>query len=240
MSKLNTEWIVQPHGELQAVAEGILTVEGSIVMPLGNFPRRMTVLSLAGGGTAIWSPIPLDEPNMARIEALGQVRYLIVPNVAHRLDLRAWCRRYPAAQVISPPSAKSAVEEATPMHVSTDVIDDPAIDFYLVAGTKSDELALLVERNDGLTLILNDILANVRHPHGLGANIMARLLGMGVDHPRTSRPVRRLFVEDGAKLAEQFRAWAGLPDLRRIIVSHGDVIDSEPGKALEVAAADYD
>lgn len=240
MSKLNTEWIVQPHGELQAVAEGILTVEGTIVMPLGNFPRRMTVLSLTGGGTAIWSPIPLDETNMARIEALGPVRHLIVPNQAHRLDLKAWCRRYPSAQVIAPPSAKSAVEEATPFHVSTDVIDDPAIDFYLVAGTKADEFALLVERSDGLTLILNDILANVRHPHGLGANVMARLLGMGVDRPRTSRPVRRLFVEDGAKLAEQFRAWARLPDLRRIIVSHGDVIDSAPGKALEAAAADYD
>jgi hypothetical protein len=240
MSKLNTEWIVQPHGELESVAEGILTVEGSIVMPLGNFPRRMTVLSLASGGTAVWSPIPLDEANMARIDALGPVRFLIVPNQAHRLDLKAWCRRYPTAHVIAPPSAKSAVEEATPMHVSTDIIDDPAIDFYLVAGAKADEFALLVERNDGLTLILNDILANVQHPHGLGANVMARLLGFGVDRPRTSRPVRRLFVEDGAKLAEQFRAWASLPDLRRIIVSHGDVIAVAPGKALEAAAADYD
>jgi hypothetical protein len=46
MAKLNREWIVQPHGELIAVADGILTVEGSIVMPLGKLPRRMTVLAL--------------------------------------------------------------------------------------------------------------------------------------------------------------------------------------------------
>lgn len=34
MAKLNDKWIVQPHGKLVTVADGILTVEGSIVMPL--------------------------------------------------------------------------------------------------------------------------------------------------------------------------------------------------------------
>jgi hypothetical protein len=38
---------------LVEVAEGILAAEGSLVMPLGNFPRRMTVLKLQGGGSAI-------------------------------------------------------------------------------------------------------------------------------------------------------------------------------------------
>lgn len=240
MGKLNQEWQVQPHGELQAVDEGILTVEGSIEMPLGRFPRRMTVLALESGGTAVWSPVPLDEPSMARIEALGPVRFIIVPNQAHRLDLKPWCARYPGARVIAPPGARAAVEEAVPVHATTDVIEDPLIDFYLVAGTKADEFALLVERDDGLTLVLNDILSNVRHPHGLGANVMARLLGMGVHRPRTSRPVRRLFVADGAKVAEQFRAWASLSNLRRIIVSHGEVIDRDPAAALEAAAADFD
>jgi hypothetical protein len=48
-----------------------LTVAGEIVMPLGRFPRRMTVVALAGGGTAIYSAIALDAPEMARIEAMG-------------------------------------------------------------------------------------------------------------------------------------------------------------------------
>ena len=73
MSKLNRKWIVQPHGELVALADGILTAEGSIVMPLGTFPRLMTALALDDGGSAIWSPVPLREPEMSRIEALGPV-----------------------------------------------------------------------------------------------------------------------------------------------------------------------
>jgi hypothetical protein len=240
MSKLNDKWIVQPHDELRAVAEGILTVEGSIIMPLGRFPRRMTVLSLQSGGTAIWSPIPLNETEMAKIEALGPVRYLIIPNQAHRLDLKAWITRYPDAKVITAPSAQGAVSEAAAVWATHDVIQDPDIEFQLVAGTKSDEFALLVQRRDGTTLILNDILANVRHPVGIGAWFMARLLGFGVDRPRTARPVRRMFVSDPAKLAAQFRQWAALRGLQRIIVSHGDVIEGAAGATLERAAADFE
>lgn len=89
MARLNREWTVQPHGQLTRVDDGIWTVEGSIVMPLGRFPRRMTVIELANGGLAVWSAIPLSDDQMARIEALGPVRFLIVPNQAHRLDLAA-------------------------------------------------------------------------------------------------------------------------------------------------------
>lgn len=239
MAKLNDAWSVQPHGAMTKLADGILTVEGSIVMPLGKFPRRMTVLAVAAGGSAIWSPVPLRDAEMARIEALGPVRFLIVPNQGHRLDLKPWHQRYPEAQIIAPPGARQAVAEAAPVDATDDIIGDPAIGFQLVAGTKLDEFALTIRRSDGTTLILNDILSNVRHPRGLGAQIMARLLGFGVKRPRTSRPVRRMFLSDPTKLAAQFHAWAALPDLRRIIVSHGEVIDQAPAEALKRAAADF-
>jgi hypothetical protein len=240
MSKLNQKWIVQPHGELVAPAEGILSAEGSIVMPLGTFPRRMTVLALHDGGSAIWSPVPLREAEMSRIEALGPVRYLVVPNRGHRLDLKPWKDRYPGARIIAPPTAREAVMEAAPVDAITDIIGDPDIEFQIVAGTKEDEFALIIQRGDDNTLILNDILSNVRHPKGLGAQVMARLLGFGVKRPRTSRPVRLMFVKDPTELAKQFRSWAAIPQLRRIIVSHGDIIDQAPRKALVQAAEDFE
>jgi len=239
MAKLNQQWTVQPHEDLVAVTDGILSVEGSIIMPLGRFPRRMTVLSLKDGGSAIWSAVPLAEPSMRRIEALGPVRFIIVPNQGHRLDLKPWKDRYPAARVIAPPSARQSVAEAVPVDATNDIIADPAITFQIVAGTKSDEFALSVKRGDGTTLIVNDILANVRHPRGVGAHIMARLFGFGATRPRTSWPVRRMYVKDPAAVAAQFRAWAAIPDLKRVIVSHGDIIDQAPAAALTRAAADY-
>jgi hypothetical protein len=239
MAKLNDQWKVQPHGKLVEVAQGIMTVAGTIRMPLGLFPRRMTVIALEDGGSAIWSPIPLGEPEMARIESQGPIRALIVPNMAHRLDLKPWKERYPSALVITAPSACDAVSQAAPVDACEDVIHDPAVRFEIVAGCKADEFALTVTRDEGVTLILNDILSNVRHPEGIGAHIMARLFGFGVKRPRTSRPVRRMFVEDPIAVARQFEAWATIPKLRRVIVSHGDVIGEAPAQALLRAAQDF-
>lgn len=238
MTKLNHDWIVQPHGAVTQVADGILTVAGTIRMPLGSFPRRMTVVTLADGGTAVWSAIPLDPTGMAAIEAAGAPRFLIVPNQAHRLDLAAWKARYPDAAVIAPPGARKAVAEAAPVAATLDVLGDPAVGLATVPGLKQDEFAMTVRRSDGVTLVLNDILANVHHPRGIGQQVMARLFGFGVDRPRTPRPVRRMFVGDAAKLAAQFRSWADLPELCRIIVSHGEVIARDPAGALRRAADD--
>lgn len=199
----------------------------------------MTVLALKEGGTAIWSAIPVAESEMSRIEALGPVRFLLVPNAGHRLDLKPWSDRYPTAKIIAPPSSREAVSKATPVNATADIINHPQISIGLVSGTKADEFFLTVRRNDGVALILNDILSNVRHPKGVGANIMAHLFGFGVSRPRTSVPVRRMFVKDAEVVANQFRTWAALPDLRRVIVSHGEAIEQNLRQALERAAADF-
>ena len=56
MVKLNDAWKVLPHGPLEEVEPGLLTVVGQIPMPLGNFPRRMTVVALGRNRTAISNP----------------------------------------------------------------------------------------------------------------------------------------------------------------------------------------
>ena len=236
--KLNDAWTVQPHGALEMVAEGIWSVEGSIAMPLGSLPRRMTIVVLASGGLAVWSPIPLDEAQMPRLDALGPVRFLIVPNAGHRLDIRAWKARYPEAKVIAPLGARDAVAEAVSVDATDNVLADPSVTLERVAGTKADEFAMLVSREDGATLILNDILSSISHPRGLGANILARLFGFGVKRPRTSRLVRRLYVGDAGAVEGQFRRWSEIADLRRVIVSHVDIISDRPTEALRRAAAD--
>lgn len=57
--------------------------------------KLMAVIVLKDRGIAVWSPIALDGEQMARIEALGPVEFLIVPNQGHRLDLKPWKARYP-------------------------------------------------------------------------------------------------------------------------------------------------
>ncbi|MBN9319361.1 MAG: hypothetical protein J0I28_06730 [Caulobacterales bacterium] len=237
MSKFNDEWVVQPHGELEKLDDGLFTVTGEIVMPLGRFPRRMTVVTLTNGRVAIWSPVPLAEPQMRQIEALGRIAFLIVPGMGHRLDIKPWKARYPDAKVVCPPGAKAAVEEVIPVDAVGSVLRDPDVHLETVPGVDEVEAYMRVMRGDRLTLVLNDIVANVRHPHGLGANIMARVLGFGVHHPETPKVGKKMFVKDAARLAGEMRTWADEPELTRIVVSHGDVIEEAPGGALRMAAA---
>lgn len=228
MAGLHRDWIVQPHGPVEMLDDGIFTVAGSIRMPLGRFPRRMTVVALSGGGTLVWSPIPLDETAMAAIEALGPVRFLVVPGPHHRLDVAAWKARYPDARVVCPSGAVEAVSEAVTVDHTDDPFDDPAIGFAPVQGTGRREAAMIVTRGKRSTLVLNDLLANVRRPRGIGAHIMARLGGFGVRKPRIPRPVLKKMVESERLLGASFARWSNMADLERIVVGHGDVIRRQP------------
>jgi hypothetical protein len=236
MPAILEDWQVLPHGPLEEVDDGILTVAGEIHMPLGNFPRRMTVAGLSGGRAAIYSAIALDEPEMARIEALGTPTFLIIPGDAHRMDAKVWKQRYPDIQVVAPPAARAKAEEVVPVDATDDILGDSEVRFVEVAGAGGHEAALEIWRAGRLTLVLNDVIGNVAHPHGIGAQIMGRLMGFGVSGPEVPRMVRHMIIDDPAALAAQFRAWAGDSDLRRIIVSHGDVIEENASAVLRTVA----
>src|SRR3954447_8077486 len=131
MPGFHTEWTVFPHGPVERIDEGILSVEGEIRMPLGRFPRRMTVVSLADGRSAVFSPVALHEPAMREIEQLGTPAILIVTNGFHRVDSRIWKQRYPDMKVICPPGARSRVEKAVTVDATRDILEDADVDFII-------------------------------------------------------------------------------------------------------------
>lgn len=237
MAKFHDDWCVLPHGPLNEVEPGLLTVVGQIPMPLGNFPRRMTVVEIGLGRTAIFSPIPLRGSAMRQLEDLGRPAYLIVPNGSHRLDLRPFHARYPSAKIVTAPGAKARVGESVE-GVQTRASLGRRAKLVTLAGCEERELAMLVRGKNGLTLLTNDVIGNVGHPQGIGARIMARLMGFGPT-PRITRPARWFFIQDAAALAAQLRQWAAMSDLQRIIPSHGDVID-RPARLLGRLAAGLD
>jgi hypothetical protein len=62
----------------------------------------MTVVRLADRSLALISPVPIDDALSAEIEELGQVAYLLAPNLMHHLHLRAAFERYPGARLLGP------------------------------------------------------------------------------------------------------------------------------------------
>jgi hypothetical protein len=236
MSQPLTEWKVLPHGSLTRVEDNILTVEGTIRMPLGDFSRRMTVVRLRDGRLVIFNAIALDEEQMRVLENFGKPAFLIVPNGHHRLDARIWKERYPDIRVVTPAGARAKVEETVSVDSTHADFDDPAVTFVTVPGTGDNEAALEVAGSNGSTLILNDMVGNLRKTSGMGGWLL-RLMGFSGDEPHIPLPVKMAMLKDKGAFAAQLRRWAELPSLKRIVVSHGVTIDQNAPATLRKLAA---
>ena len=236
MTAPNTQWKVLPHGKLTQVDDSIHTVVGQIQMPMMVLPRRMTVVRLRDGRLVVWSAIALDNAEMARLEAIGRPAFLVVPNDHHRLDAKAWRTRFPQLQVVAPEGAREKVAEAVPVDTTSPDFGDPAVRFMPVEGTHGHEAALCIETPSGTTLVLNDLVGNIRHESGFGGWLL-RLMGFAGDAAHVPAPVRLMLVKDTDALRAQLLEWAGIESLQRILVSHGEPIEADPRQVLRDLAA---
>ena len=224
-------WKVLPHDALVEVEDGILTVTGDVPMPLAHLKRRMTIVRLRDQRLVVYSAIALDEDEMARIEAYGELAFLVVPSDIHRLDARIWKERYPAMQVVTPEGAREKVEEVVPVDSTDPDFGDPNVRFLCVRGVEGHEAALLVRTSRGATLVVNDVVGNIHDAHGPGGWVL-KAAGFAGDEPQVPRVVKRKIVEDEIALSAQLEEWANIPSLSRVLVSHGDPIENDPSAAL--------
>ena len=236
MTRPNENWNVLPHGKLTPMDDGMLTVEGRIKMPLMDLPRRMTVVRLHDSRLVVWSAIALDDAAMATFEAFGRPAFLVVPNDHHRLDAKAWKNRYPELKVIAPEGAREKIADVVAVDTTSPDFGDPGVTFVTVPGTRAHEAALVVRRERGTTLVLNDLVGNIHAASGIDGWLL-RLAGFAGDDAQIPRVVKVALVKDAADLRAQLLEWAELPGLRRIIVSHGEPIESEPQRTLRDLAA---
>jgi hypothetical protein len=225
------QWTVLPHGKLAQIDEGMLTVAGELRMPLGNFPRRMTVVRLRDSRLVIWSAIALDEKEMATLESFGRPAFLIVPNDHHRLDAKAWKDRYPEVRVVAPKGSREKVEEVVPVDTTAPDFGDPNVQFVTVAGTRDREAALVVRTANGTTLVLNDLVGNIREASGISGWLLG-LAGFAGKSARIPRVVKLNLVKDAKALRAQLLQWAEISPLKRILVAHGEPIESNPQQTL--------
>jgi len=226
------QWTVLPHGKLTRVNERIVTVVGELKMPLLELPRRMTVIRLRTGELAIFSAIALREPDMAELEAFGRPAFLIVPSVRHRLDAPGYAQRYPLMTVVAPHAGAEKIGEVVRVDTSTPNFADPSVRYVEIAA----DSALEVDGDDGLTIVVNDLIGDIHGESGVGGWLL-RVMGFAGVDPHVPGPVKIALGKHKLQVAQQFTRWAERSDLRRIIVSHGDTIEAEPSRVLRTLAA---
>jgi hypothetical protein len=224
-------WKVLPHGPVTAIDDNLWTVTGTIHMPVGDFERRMTIARLRDDNLVVYSAIALDEPSMAKLEGFGRMAWLLVPGDAHRLDARVWLHRYPTMHVAAPAGAREKVLEVVPVESTAPDFGDPGVRWITVPGTRDHEAALTVRGAKGTTLIVNDLIANLRHEHGF-TGWMLRLMGFAGDEPHIPGVRKLAMIKDSNALADQLLAWSQISDLHCILVSHGEPIVDDPSGEL--------
>jgi hypothetical protein len=231
MTRPFQQWKVLPHGKLSEIDVNILTVTGDIRMPMMSLPRRMTVIRLNGSRLIVFSAIALNEDEMTTLEAYGRPAYLIVPSDKHRLDAKPWKNRYPAMQVVAPEGARAKVEEVVPVDTVAPRFDDPNVQFAAVPGTRGHEGALVVRTPNGTTLVLNDLVGNIRNEPG-SRSWLLQLAGFAGKEAQIPRVVKMVMIKDAKALRAQLMQWAEIESLKRILVSHGSPIDENPRQTL--------
>ena len=222
------------HRPLTEIADGLWRVDATLdLLPIG---RRMVIARLADGSLAVHSAVACDEPTMAQIDALGPVRWIVVPSLSHRLDAHAYKTRYPAAKVVTMPAAAAKVRELVEVDGSYDLLPaGGALSWQALDGVPVE--AVFVHRDGAgrVTLIFNDGFMNLpdRLPGAKG--LVVKLIG-STGGPKVTRTARMFIVKDPKAYAAHLRRLAATPGLVRVVPGHGDLVEGDAAAALRRAA----
>ncbi len=232
MPKAFDTWNVLSHRPIEKLSENVWRVEGDL--PQGNGTRVMTIAKLSDGRLVIHNAIALEEPLMKEIEAFGTPSAIVVPNGFHRLDAKVFKDRYPQAKVYCPEAAKKKVGQIVGVDGSLEEAPhDDTVKLFHIEGTKRGEGVLEVKSSDGVTVTFNDAICNLPPVGGVMGFFLAP-----TGRASVPRMARWLVVKDKSSFRDHLTKIAETPDLKRVIVAHGSLIESQAAATLKAVAAE--
>jgi hypothetical protein len=205
-------------------------------MPLRLFGlewgTRMSVVRLSGEGGALWlhSPVALDQRMREDLEGLGQVRFVVCPNMGHHMFAGEYPAAYPDASFYAAPGLP---EKRTDLPFEGVLGDEPEagwakdLEQTVFRGDRVLREVVFCDRESG-TLIVADLLQTDDPASPLLTRLVKRLNGIH-EKPRPLLPFRLGFRDKAAARAsvERILSW----DFDRILLCHGPIVESG-GKAL--------
>lgn len=222
---------IEDYGELIQIAPDLYSLVGE--WEGTSFKRRMTVVRLRDGRLVIHSAIRLRESDYARLDALGKVAWIVVPNAFHGSEARFYQERYPEARLlVSAEAARQVAKSARVDGVLPGSWPQEAgseLECILFEGTRLLGESVFFHR-PSRTLLLTDLAFNLRcEVRGFEkAFFRWNQIDGGL---RPSRIFRTFFVRDRARAGDSFRRILAL-DFERVIVSHGEIQETGGKEAL--------
>ena len=195
---------------------------------------RMTVMSLADRSLLLHSPVPLGPQLRSELDRLGTVRFVLAPNRFHHLYAGDVLRAYPEARLWVAPG----VERKRPDLAFVDVLgDEPPrewngeVDQLFFRGRPFENEVTFLHRASR-TLVLCDLAFNFGPRAPAITRMVMRLVG-GYGSFTTTRLCPFLIRDRPAarQSLERMLSW----DFDRVIVAHGEVLESGGHAALRAA-----
>jgi hypothetical protein len=204
-------------------------------------PVRMTVLRLDDGGLLLHSPTPFSLALLEEVCALGPVRHLVAPNLAHWMFLQDWQRAVPDATTWAAPGLRQrrAVRRSG-LRIDAELTDrtppawGEAVTLVMVPGGLGFHEAALFH-TPSRTLVLTDLAMNLE-PAKLPAlaRPLVRLFGSTAPDfkpPPYLRAVVRLRRRRAAEAAARLLALQ--PE--RVVFAHGSCFERDGAAMLRHA-----
>ncbi len=238
MAAAHETWKVLRHGPIEKLADNLWRVTGAL--PGMSLERTMVIARLRSGELVIHNAIAMDEGPMKEIEAWGTPAYLVVPNGGHRLDAPAFKRRYPGVRVVAPQGSRAKVEQVVAVDLDYEGFptDDDTVRLETLRGVAASEGVMLVRSDDGVTVVLNDVMFNMDTKKDFLGWFFTTVMG-SAPGPRVSRLAKLVYVKDKKALRAEFERLAETPDLVRVIVAHEKVAHGTEAAAALRQAATY-
>lgn len=202
-----------------------------------NFTARMTIVKLADGSLWLHSPIKLDDELAAQIDALGPVAHIVAPSCFHYLYVAPYVERWPDARSYAAPGLREKREDLSFDEVLTDQAPEAwrgQIDQLIYGGAPTVN-EVLFRHVPSKTLVVTDLVFNLHQFKGLMTGLVLRMVGAHKCFAH-SRSWKWIFTKDkdaARKSAAALLEW----DFDRVIMCHGDVLESGGHAAIEEALA---
>ena len=218
---------------MKALAENLWIAEQCLPHPEFKLPflkmkNKMTVVRLQDGGLLVHSPIRLTAELRQELKTLGELRYVMVPNLFHHLFVLDYLALEPKPTLMAPVSIRRKrpdlpVAQELPQALAPLRDDLVGIE---VAGHRADETVLYHPASK--TLVVTDLAYNITDGTGM-ERAWFRIFGK-LGSP--CLPVyHRLAVTDRKQLRRALDQILEL-DFERLIVGHGDIIERQPREAF--------
>ncbi|HXH17073.1 MAG TPA: alpha/beta fold hydrolase [Sphingomonas sp.] len=224
----------------KTVADGVWIVDSGPINAMGlKLPLRMTIFRLKDGDLLLHSPTPFSAEVAKAVEALGRVRHLVAPNIAHWTFLADWQRAYPDATTWAAPGLRDRAQvRASNVRIDAELSETaPAewadtLDQGIVLGGAGFSEVWFFHRQTR-TLVLVDLIENLESDK---LPPITRLLMQASAATRgtTARYLRLPVRLGGPEAKNAVRAILALAP-ERVIFAHGRTFDSNDAAELDRA-----